>query len=84
MTPERYKEIDEYYPFVKITTDEWNEGWHFCDEWDGLLVGPGMGEFAACQCSGLTLKAAKNRTEEEIKMNRDMQNQRVSPADETC
>lgn len=25
-------------------------GWHWCREWDGLLVGPGMGELEFCQC----------------------------------
>ena len=24
------------------TPQEVAEGWHFCPEWDGLLVGPGM------------------------------------------
>lgn len=26
------------------------QGWHFCAEWDGLLIGPGMGELAVCTC----------------------------------
>lgn len=25
-------------------------GWHFCPEWDGLLIGPGMAETDACSC----------------------------------
>lgn len=26
------------------------QGWHFCWDWDGLLVGPGMGELQTCTC----------------------------------
>lgn len=35
---------------LKLTPEEIAEGWHFCDEFDGLLVGPQMGELAACLC----------------------------------
>lgn len=41
MTDERYNFLmrsDEY----RLTDEEWKEGWHFCVEWDSLLVGPGM------------------------------------------
>lgn len=34
----------------KITAPELTEGWHWCLEFDGLLVGPGMGELGCCQC----------------------------------
>lgn len=26
------------------------QGWHFCPEWDGLLIGPGMAELDSCPC----------------------------------
>ena len=28
-----------------LTEEEILQGWHFCPEWDSLLIGPGMGEF---------------------------------------
>lgn len=34
----------------ELTPGEMRRGWHFCDRWDGLLVGPGMPEFKVCRC----------------------------------
>lgn len=33
----------------KLTDEETAEGWHFCPEWDGLLIGPGMEETCSCE-----------------------------------
>lgn len=33
---------------LALTDEEIKEGWHWCLEFDGLLVGPGMGEMAGC------------------------------------
>lgn len=35
---------------LKLTPEELQLGWHFCWDWDGLLVGPGMGELDSCTC----------------------------------
>lgn len=35
---------------LQLTTAEIADGWHWCGDFDGLLVGPGMGEMALCQC----------------------------------
>ena len=35
---------------VKLTDAEIAAGWHFCYEFDGLLVGPGMSETEFCTC----------------------------------
>lgn len=35
---------------AKLTPAEIDQGWHFCYDWDGLLVGPGMGEIEFCRC----------------------------------
>ena len=32
----------------RLTAEEIAAGWHFCMEWDGLLVGPGMEELEMC------------------------------------
>lgn len=34
----------------KLTQDEIDAGWHYCSNWDGLLVGPGMAELNCCTC----------------------------------
>jgi hypothetical protein len=35
---------------LNLTDEEIAEGWHWCAEWDGLLVGPGMMELQPCTC----------------------------------
>ncbi len=36
---------------LKLTDDEIRDGWHFCGDWDGLLVGPTMPmEQDCCTC----------------------------------
>jgi hypothetical protein len=34
----------------ELTEAEIQAGWHFCWDWDGLLIGPGMDEMAHCNC----------------------------------
>ncbi len=49
MSPERYYEVA--WDIEKdLTAKEFKEGWHFCCEFDGLLVGPGMEEQKYCNC----------------------------------
>jgi hypothetical protein len=35
---------------LKLSVDEIAVGWHFCWDWDGLLVGPTMPEKFSCNC----------------------------------
>lgn len=49
MNDQRWKSVQEN-DNIKLTADEILQGWHFCCEFDGLLVGPGMGELAYCSC----------------------------------
>jgi hypothetical protein len=35
---------------LRLTPEEIREGWHFCYDWDGLLIGPGMPELECCVC----------------------------------
>ena len=35
---------------AKLSKKERELGWHFCTDWDGLLVGPGMEEEEHCLC----------------------------------
>jgi hypothetical protein len=50
MTNERYNYLmrdDD----AKLTKEEMELGWHFCSEWDCLLIGPDFyGELECCQC----------------------------------
>ena len=48
MTPERWAELQE--EDEPLTPEEITEGWHWCWEFDGLLVGPGSSELHCCQC----------------------------------
>lgn len=44
-----------------LTKKECAEGWHFCVEWDGLLVGPGMKESEFCRQSCPKVKAVPKK-----------------------
>lgn len=48
MTPERYEELNK--KGSGLSKDEIANRWHFCREWDLLLIGPGMPEMEACLC----------------------------------
>jgi len=56
---------------MKLTQEEISAGWHFCPEWDGLLIGPGMDEFDYCcpcgvggRCDILTDQASNVQVKE--------------------
>jgi len=34
-----------------LTVGEMSKGWHFCLDFDGLLIGPGMTEMSYCTCN---------------------------------
>ena len=38
-------------PCVFLRPEEMEAGWHWCHDWDGLLVGPGMHEAIFCNCN---------------------------------
>lgn len=46
MTPGRYRVVDELG--AGLTSEESAAGWHFCPDWDQMLVGPGMPEYEVC------------------------------------
>lgn len=48
MKPERLLEL--YMTSGELTQEEVNEGFHYCLEFDGLLVGPGTAEALFCHC----------------------------------
>ena len=44
-----------------ITREEYNEGYHFCYDWDGLFIGPEGFEWSCCQCHPLKKQINKVR-----------------------
>ena len=54
MTTERYNQlmnIQNLQEEPEMTDDEKKQGWHYCWEFDGLLVGPEMkSEWQCCTC----------------------------------
>jgi len=60
VTKERYKElsnnsIHRELPVSggQLTDEEFNEGYHYCDDWDGLFIGPKDPEWDCCTCHPL-------------------------------
>lgn len=51
MTEERYRVLDRLGE--GLTPEEIASGWHYCFEWDGMLIGPGMPEMRVCICEGV-------------------------------
>lgn len=49
MNRERYIELDN--SGTGLTEEEYNQGWHWCGEWDDMLVGPGTIEATVCSCN---------------------------------
>lgn len=49
MTDKRWRQVMKNEN-ENLTQDELERGYHFCYDWDGLLVGPCMGEFRYCNC----------------------------------
>jgi len=49
MTKDRYKELMDSEAIL-LTDEEIDQGWHFCADWDGLLIGPEMEEQKTCTC----------------------------------
>jgi hypothetical protein len=52
MTDQRYDELMSDKN-VELTDAEFADGWHFCFDWDGQLVGPGMQSMQFCRCKGV-------------------------------
>ncbi len=49
MTTDRWTELNRMDE-PDLSPEEYALGWHWCDSWDGLLVGPEMMEAEACEC----------------------------------
>lgn len=49
MTPERHRELEGNLQ-LRLTPEEVAEGWHFCVEWDGMLIHKDWPEAECCTC----------------------------------
>ena len=49
MNPRRYRALDE--AGTGLLPAEIDAGWHFCEDWDGMLIGPRSPEMENCLCS---------------------------------
>jgi hypothetical protein len=38
------------FSFNQLSPEEISQGWHFCYDWDGLLIGPGNSKMDSCNC----------------------------------
>lgn len=47
---------------VYLTQREIEDGWHFCPEWDMLLIGPGCRELEVCVCPQIPNEAKLHPT----------------------
>lgn len=50
MTDERWEILMWAHGELELTKEEFELGWHYCPDWDGLLIGPGMRELECCTC----------------------------------
>lgn len=48
MTSQRYRLLEQ--GDAELTPEEISQGYHFCLEFDGLLIGPGCSELDCCHC----------------------------------
>lgn len=49
MTDKRYSELMHNIDLT-LTEEEIKEGWHFCQDWDGLLIHTSWKEYECCHC----------------------------------
>ena len=43
-------------PVDDLTDEEYDQGFHFCWDWDGLFITPDSDEFKCCTCHPLNNK----------------------------
>ena len=53
MSPERRHSLTYEEPGPDLTDEERKAGYHWCPDWDGLMIGPGDKEVDACHCQQL-------------------------------
>lgn len=69
MDNERFLELDR--SGKGLTEEEWKQGYHWCLEWDDMLVGPGQDEALFCSCDHPKIEEWK-QSEEGKRMRKDL------------
>ena len=77
MDDKRFLELDR--SGQGLTKEEWDKGYHWCLEWDGMLVGPGEDEALFCSCNHPAIEEWK-KSEEGIRMQEEL-NKRLESSD---
>lgn len=62
MNPGRFNFLMSYEN-AQLTKEEVAEGWHFCFDWDGLLIHKDDPEAGACTCFPPTVSAISGETD---------------------
>jgi hypothetical protein len=70
MNRERYMELDRAGD--GLTKEEWEVGWHWCNEWDGMLIGPGTEEALVCSCDHPAIETWKE-SEAGMKLQKELE-----------
>jgi len=42
--------VEDKFEADQLTLDEISQGWHYCYDWNGLLIGPGNLKMDSCNC----------------------------------
>jgi hypothetical protein len=42
--------VEDEFEADQLTLDEISQGWHYCYDWKGLLIGPGNLKMDSCNC----------------------------------
>jgi hypothetical protein len=42
--------VEKEFEADQLTLDEISQGWHYCYDWNGLLIGPGNLKMDSCKC----------------------------------
>lgn len=59
MSCDRYLALEQ--GTAALTPEEIADGWHFCLDWDCMLIHPSHPEFEACACAGGDAYRAKTK-----------------------
>lgn len=46
----------------KLTDEELSQGWHWCYDFDGLIVGPDTAEEESCNCNDILKEHVRNKS----------------------
>lgn len=71
MTDKRYEALNRS-DTLSLTEEEIKEGWHFCLDFDGLLVGPETAEATVCICNDIIKQIRANNDSDSVSADRPL------------